>query len=138
MTEPTDAQRQAMREQWVAQKQQQQQQQLPPPQAPPPQDRKHPPLKIIGIAAAVIVGLGVIGAVTNGDDDGPTRTKAEDEIHRLNVVWQTEPDIRRQLCETYESLGQYDTELGEIVGHLAELETVEAREHLQNLVEKNC
>jgi len=34
-----------------------------------PNGSKHPPLKVIGIAAAVLVGVGVLGAIGGSDDD---------------------------------------------------------------------
>ncbi len=62
-TEPTDAQRAAMLEQWANQQQ---------PQPAPPSGGKHPSLKVIGIAAAVLVGVGLVSAL-NGDDDKADR-----------------------------------------------------------------
>ena len=52
-------------------------------------DSEHPPLKVIGIAAAVLVGLGVIGALNSDGDDDDSGSECQAVTYHIEGTAQT-------------------------------------------------
>ena len=84
---------------------------LPPPspeevaaRQPQPQPSKHPSWKIVGIAAAVLLGIGVLGAISDSDDDSTASAKsastgdASVDEKIVDTVWAS---MKGELCPAF-------------------------------------